>query len=373
MKIGFDATSLCRKITGIESYTLNLLKTVMKTDLKNEYIVLFRKEIHPDIAPFKNKARFFICPSNNQIACEQIWIPLALKKESVDLVHFPAFPPGFFINTKFVMTLHDATMWRYANTLSWKNKLYMKPLCNIAIRRAEKIITVSESSKKDLVEFCDIYDSKIVNTSESISDNFKVIESKSYLEKIKIKHNLPDKFILSVCSLEPRKNLLILLEAYAKFKKIAPNVSHKLVLVGRKAWGSDAVAKIISKLNIGTEVKVIGHVIIDDLVGIYNLTDLFVYPSIYEGFGLPPLEAMACGVPVIASNTSSMPEVLDDAAILTDPHDSDQIANKMAEVLTDSGLKIKLKEKGLERVKNFSWDKVAEKTLNVYETIKYGS
>src|SRR3989338_1573166 len=164
MKIAFDATSLKRKITGIEYYSLNLIKNLLKLDTHNEYVVLFRSQIHPELEEFRSKAKFLVCPSNNQIYCEQVWIPAVLRKANPDLAHFPAFPPGAFVATRHIMTVHDATMWKYPNATSWKNKVYMKPLTELALHRAEKIITVSESSREDISIYTKTSQDRIVNT-----------------------------------------------------------------------------------------------------------------------------------------------------------------------------------------------------------------
>ncbi len=371
MRICYDATSLYRKKTGIEGYTLNLLKSIMELDKKNFYIIFFRNEIL-NIPVFK-KANTKLCciPHSSQLCCEQILLPLNLSRINYDVVHFPAFPPGVLRPKKFIMTIHDATMWKYNSMLSWKNKIYMKPLTNVAIKHAQKIITVSDSSKSDIEKYCNISSSKVVNTWESFGENFRIIKDRDFLEQIRIKYQLSFNFILSVGTLEPRKNLIILLEAFSRLKKQQPYYnSLKLVLTGRNGWGREAIYQRIIDLKLDKEVLFTGYVDETDLVGLYNLANIFVFPSIYEGFGLPPLEAMACGCPVIASNTSSMPEVLGDAAVLIDPFDVEKLADKIRDVLENKNLRDEMSKKGLERVKQFSWQQVAKKTIEVYDSIQ---
>lgn len=370
MRIGYDATSLFRKITGIEQYALNLLKSIIKYDNKNQYTVFFRKEIYPDFLNLRSKIKFKVCLLNSQVFCEQFWLPYRISKEKLDVVHFPAFPPGLFVPKKYIVTLHDATMWKYKQTISWKNKIYMKPLTNIALRKADKIITVSDSSKKDIVKYCKVDERRIINTGESISDAFCLINDREILEKTKLKLNLPDKFILYVGSIEPRKNLATLLKAYKLLRRKRQDLIYKLVLVGRKAWGDKEIKSKIFELGIERDVLQIGYVRENDLNCIYNLAKLFVFPSIYEGFGLPPLEAMSCGVPVLVSNVSSLPEILGDAAVLIPPLDTETMAKKIEILLENSSLREDLIRKGMERVKLYSWEKVVRKTIEAYESIQ---
>jgi len=370
MKIGIDSTSLCRKITGIEYYTFNLVKNILKIDKKNKYIVFFRKEIHPELVKLKNKAKFLICPINNQIYCEQIWLPYAIRKESIDLMHFPAFPPGILSEKNFVFTIHDATIWKYSNTLSWKGRFYMRPLSSIGTKRAKKILTVSENSKKDISKFANIPINKIINTYESIKEKFRIIEEREILDNVRKKYNLPDQYILSVCSLEPRKNLIILLKAYKLLKESDPKIRHKLVLVGRKAWGKNIIFNRIKELKLENEIIITGYLPDEDLVCLYNLAEIFVFPSIYEGFGLPPLEAMACGTPVIYSNTSSLPEVIGNAGLMIDPYNIQEIAMTIKTLIQDPKLREKLIKLGIERAKLFSWEDVAKKVINIYQSLR---
>lgn len=370
MRIGIDATSLCRKITGIEYYTLNLVKNILKIDNKNDYIIFFRKEIHPELKQFEKKAKFLVSPINNQIFCEQVWLPYIVRGEKVELMHFPAFPPGVLTSKKYIITIFDATVWKYPKTLSWKGKLYMKPLITLATKRASKILTISENSKKDIIKFTKVPSYQVENTGIAISKIFNPLGNKILLEKIKKKYNLPTKFILSVCSIEPRKNLLNLLKAYKLLLDINPKIQHKLVLAGRKAWGKNLISNKIIELNLKNNVIMTGYVPEQDLVCIYSLAEIFVFPSIYEGFGLPPLEAMACGTPVVSSNTSSLPEVIGNAGLMIDPYNIQEIAMTIKTLIQDPKLREQLIKLGIERAKLFSWEDVAKKVINIYQSLR---
>lgn len=369
MRIGFDATSLCRNKTGIEYYAFNLIKSILKYDFSNQYVVFFRREVLPELNKFKDRAKFIVCPVDNQILCEQAWLSYIAVKEQVDLVHFPSFPPGLLTSKKYILTIHDATIWKSPDTLSWKGRYYLKPLTVIAARRAATIVTVSESSKRDIAECARIPADKIVNAGESIGEGFGVIVDKGFLESVRTRYGLTGKYILSVGSIEPRKNLNLLLDAYKRLRSDPAFADRGLVLTGRKAWGNDLLLNKMRKLKLEKDICITDYVPEKDLAAIYNMAELFVFPSYYEGFGLPPLEAMACGAPVIASNASSLPEVLGDAAILIDPHDAGDLAEKIKHVLQNEGLRKELRIKGFARSKIFHWEDTARKIMNIYRSL----
>lgn len=369
MKISIDLTSLCRKITGIEYYARNLTKALLSLDKKNEYVLLFRKEVHLELAEFKNKARFLVCPVNNQIFCEQIWLPIIALKENVELMHFPAFPPGLLSLKRFVFTIHDATIWRYPKTLSWKGKLYFRPLSILGAKRASKITTVSEVSKNDIAKYVPCKIDKIINTGEAVALDFKKELGENASQEIRNKYNLPEKFILSVNSIEPRKNIPNLLIAFRILKDKYNDLPQKLVLVGRKAWGINNITNKIKELELNDDVILTGYIPTQELAAIYKLADIFVFPSIYEGFGLPPLEAMACGVPVIASDIPTLKEVLGNAALFIDPYSPENIASVIKDLISNQEKKKLLVNKGFERCSLYSWDKVAQETIRTYESL----
>lgn len=369
MKIGFDATSLCRKKTGIEYYTLNLIKSLLRFDRTNLYVIFFRKEIPSELEEFRGTAKFIVSPFDNQIFCEQIWLPYIALKEKVDFVHFPAFPPGLFSLKRFVFTIHDVTIWKYPKTLSWKGKFYFRPLSILGAKRASKIITVSEVSKNDIAKYTHCKIGKVINAGEAVPLDFKKEIGRNLSREIRNKYNLPKKFILSVNSIEPRKNISNLLLAFRIFRDKYKDHPHKLVLVGRKAWGTDKITWEIQELKLNEDVILTGYVPTQDLAAIYKLADIFVFPSIYEGFGLPPLEAMACGVPVIASDIPTLKEVLGDAALFIDPHSPENIASVIKDLISNQEEKELLAKKGFERFKLYSWDKVVQETIRIYESL----
>jgi len=369
VKIGIDATSLYRKITGIESYTLNLIKALLEYDCENEYVIFLRKQVHPEFLIDKKRVSFRICPVVNQVFCEQIWLPYVIAQEKLNLVHFPAFPPSPLICKPLVFTIHDAAMWRFPKKLSWKGRYYFLPLSNLAALKASRIITVSEFSKKEIGFFIKKSILNIQNCGESIDSIFNRRFKHETLVEIKKEKQLPDKFILSVNSLEPRKNIPNLLLAFRLLKECKPSFQHKLVLVGRKAWGKDSVFSEITRLKLDRDVIITGYIEPDSLPAVYQLADIFFYSSLYEGFGLPPLEAMASGVPVIASDIPALKEILGEAAFYVDAHSPENMAEALKNLLENKQLRSNMIQKGFEKSESYSWQRVTNRMISVYESI----
>jgi len=239
------------------------------------------------------------------------------------------------------------------------------------MKNADKIITISQHTKKDLVEYLKIPSEQIEPVYLGVDSNFEVIPHEK-LNNIMEKYNLPESFILYVGSEQPRKNFQSVIKAFNSLIKTYNLKGVKLVKVGRPQIGEadrKAIFDLIEGLGLAKDVFFMDYIPEEDLPSIYNLADLFVYPSLYEGFGLPPLEAMACGTPVVTSNTSSLPEVVGDAGIMVDPMDVDALADSMHQVLTDEALQMKLKAKGISQAKEFSWEKTAQKTWKIYEQV----
>jgi glycosyltransferase involved in cell wall biosynthesis len=233
-------------------------------------------------------------------------------------------------------------------------------------RKATLIIAVSQSTKEGLVNLLGIPPQKIRVVPLAVASRFKVVEDEALKESIRRKYALPPRFFLFVGLLNPRKNGVRLIQAYHRFKS-ETDLPHKLVFVGAKGWLYEDVLAQIEELGLEKEIIFTGYVADEDLPPIYNLAEALVYPSLYEGFGLPILEAMACGTPVITSNVSSAPEVAGGAALLVDPYDVDQLAEVMYKVASQGDLRAYLTRHGLKRARDFSWEKTALETLAVYE------
>jgi len=231
---------------------------------------------------------------------------------------------------------------------------------------ADQIIAISNSTKQDLIRYFQVPEEKITVTHLAADECFQPLP----FDKVQVfreKYGLDFPFILYVGTLEPRKNLPTLIKAFYYLKK--KNIHHKLVIAGGKGWKYDPIFQTISDLNLIKDIHFTGYVPKEDLPLLYNAADAFVYPSLYEGFGLPPLEAMACGCPVITSNTSSLPEVVGDAGIMINPCDYDKLAEAIDNIISDTDLKIQFSKMGQVRAAQFSWNKCAEETLKIYNDL----
>jgi glycosyltransferase involved in cell wall biosynthesis len=285
----------------------------------------------------------------------------------LNIIHDPSVisPTLLSIKSKKIVTVYDLVPFIYPklhpNQTLWSYRLFFKKILN----KSDMIITISQNSKKDLMRLFKINENKIKVIQLAVSEEFRILDDE---QKKSAKQNNPlGKFILFVGTLEPRKNIPGLLRAFYQLKK--KGFEHKLVIVGKKGWKYEDIFRTIKKLNLKKEVIFLGYVPQEEIINLYNAADLFVFPSLYEGFGLPPLEAMACGCPVVVSNTSSMPEVCGNAALYVNPYNVPEIAQAMERVLTDTKLKKDMIKKGLKQAKKFSWEKNARETLEVYEEL----
>lgn len=302
-------------------------------------------------------------------AGEQLHFPAKeLRKSGADLLHVPHYNVPVFYRGKLAVTVHDLTHLVLPQFLPNKAAyLYAKFLIGYAVRKADVVFTVSENSKRDILRFYNIPEDKIAVVYNAVDSRFvhRDRESVCYLLD---KYHIPrdKKVIMYVGNLKPHKNLPRLLEAYSKMNGREDTC---LVLVG-KAFDSEDLTPQIKALGIEDSVIKTGIIVDNELVDFYNLADLFVFPSLYEGFGIPPLEAMACGTPVVCSNNSSLPEVVGDAAYMFDPYDEKQIRDAMEKVLGDDSLAQSLVERGYKRVKLFTPERIVNTTKAVFDKIK---
>ncbi|MCS7287390.1 MAG: glycosyltransferase family 1 protein [Anaerolineae bacterium] len=283
----------------------------------------------------------------------------------VDLFHATEHLLPRFSRIKTVFTLHDLIFLFHPETHKPMNRWFLTLMMPRFLRAADAVITVSECTKKDAMRFYNIPEEKITVIYEGVSPRFHPVSSE-IVGAVRLKYGLPERFILYVGTIEPRKNLIALLEA---LHYLLTTYHLQLVIVGKKGWLYEGFFRRLRELGLEERVHFTGYVPDEDLPALYSAADLFVFPSLYEGFGLPVLEAMACGVPVICSNTSSLPEVAGDAALLVDPTDVQALAKAIERALTDETLRAMLRAKGLERARMFTWEKTAQKTLEVYRRV----
>ncbi len=372
MQIAVDASSTISPRTGVGTYTYNLLQALGEIDKTNEYILYFNYFRPSKIVPKFEQSNFKkvinrIPAKVQRILHNNLKLPIELFVGGIDIFHSPNYflPPTRSAQT--IITIYDLTFKRFPETRIRSDVRYYNKWVPAAAKMANRVITISQSTKQDIIELLDIPENKVDVICGATDNQFVPIEDIQILQRVKAKYNLPEKFSLYVGTLEPRKNIPTLLQAFAILKK-----QHhlKLVIAGRKGWLYDEIFETVKKLKLTGDVIFTGYICEKDLPALYNLADLFVFPSFYEGFGLPVLEAMACGLPVITSDTSSLPEVVGDAGIMVDPYDVEGLAEAMYKVLADATLQQRMRAKGLQRAELFSWEETARKTLAVYRKLQ---
>ena len=294
-------------------------------------------------------------------------IPLEIRRRPVDLLHFQIIAPPVCA-TPFVLTINDIAWETNPELFPLPIRLRLKLLVGRNARRAAHVFTVSEYSKRLICERYGIPESRVTVTYHGVDERFRRLEDPAATAEVRARLGLDAGFVLYVGKLQARKNLVRLLEAFDRVVR-ERGFPHKLVLVGKRTWMSDEIFTALERLPSRERVVVAGEVSLSDLVALYNAATVFAFPSLAEGFGLPPLEAMACGTPVISSNAASLPEVVGDAGILFDPLDTDAIAKALADVLGSESLRQTLVEHGLSRVALFSNRQMAAETLAVYESV----
>mgnify|MGYP000014575608 CR=1 FL=1 len=367
MRIGIDARLVYYSQAGITQYTLRLIQGLAEIDRENEFIILqSRKDKNTIVVDKPNFKRVSLwTPSHHRL--EQYTLHLEISGLDLDILHSPDFIPPFRSNSKSIITIHDLAFLLYPHFLTKESARYYGQI-DQAVKRADHIIAVSESTKRDTVHLLGTPGHKITVIYESANPIYKPVSDQEPLKRTRDKYHINGDFILFVGTIEPRKNVPTLLRAY---RRLLDNYKAdvKLVIVGRRGWLCEEVFDLVDELKLNNDVLFLGRVPIEDLLYLYNAAQLLVQPSFYEGFGLPPLEAMACGTPVVVSNVSSLPEVVGDAGILVDPQEASELTVAIWRVLTNSALREDLIAKGLKRAQCFSWKKMALQTLELYQRV----
>jgi glycosyltransferase involved in cell wall biosynthesis len=296
-----------------------------------------------------------------RIFWEQVIQPWSLRRAGVDLVHGMALVGPMAAKCPSVITVHDLSFLFYPQNFPAFKRLYLRTFTRLSVRRASRVIAISENTRHDVVQQYGISPDKVDRIYYGLDPIFQPLPA-GQVADFKSRRGLPERFILFVGTLEPRKNVVRLIEAYARLPGNCP----PLLLVGGKGWLYDTILSRVEELNLTDRVHFIGYIPGEELPWWYNAADLFVYPSVYEGFGLPPLEAMACGVPVITSNVSSLPEVVGEAGVLVDPKDVQALAAAMDWVLGDVNQHEAMHAAGLAQARRFSWQEAARCTVDEY-------
>ena len=378
MRIGIDARFYGPLGKGLGRYTQKLIENLQKIDTQNEYYIFLRQENWDEFRPYNPNFHKVLADYRWYTLAEQIFFPAKILRLRLDLMHFPHFNVPFLYYREFVVTIHDLILTKFptmrATTLGpWLYKMKYwgyRIIILSAVRRAKKVITVSEFVKKELINQFKLPTEKVIVTYEAAD----VVESGQLKipDKDLTRYGIKQKYLLYVGNAYPHKNLEGLLRVF-KILKTENNFDYQLVLVGKEDYFYDRLkaearaAGLLEEKNGLAPVIFFGFSSQEMLADLYRNATLYVFPSFYEGFGLPPLEAMSYGLPVTASNSTCLPEILGEAAIYFDPKNTEEIAARIKEVLSNNDLRQKLIKLGFDQVKKYNWGKCAQATLIIYQ------
>jgi len=397
LRIGIDYTAAVRQGAGIGRYTRELVRALAELDRGHDY-VLFAAVRGAAVSdsptcwgggaanPNKlrtparysrqlSKASSFqmrsVPLSDRALAILwhrlrlPLWVELATG--ALDIFHSPDFVLPPVRRAKTMLTVHDLSFIRYPQCADANLRAYLNKVVPRSVHRADLVLADSQSTKDDLAELLDVDADKIEVVYPGVEERFHPIEDQSHLKEVRERYNLPPRFVLGLGTLQPRKNFTRLIEAFADLRFAISDLH--LVIAGGKGWLYEEIFATVERLGLEEKVVFPGFVADEHLPALYNLAGLFVFPSLYEGFGLPPLEALACGTPIVTSNASSLPEVVGEAGLMVKATDTDALAEAMQRVLEDNALREEMIARGMEQARKFTWQKTAAKLLSLYEAI----
>ncbi|MFH0891293.1 MAG: glycosyltransferase family 1 protein [Candidatus Falkowbacteria bacterium] len=372
-RIGIDARFYGPTGKGLGRYTKEIVDRVLAADDINEYVVFLYKENFSEFTAVGPRIRKVLVKARWYSFSEQIIMPWLIRREKLDLMHFPHFNVPLVCPAKFVVTIHDLILTRHPtqrattlNPIFYKIKYFVyKVIIKSAIKRARKIIAVSQFTKNDIINQFKVNEKRITVTLEGIASEFKD-DLKKNDKNVLLRYNIKEPYLLYVGNAYPHKNLEWLMGVFTAIRREKPALH--LVLVGKDDYFYSRLKKIVEKTESG-HILFPGYIPDSDLRAVYRLSLAYVFPSLYEGFGLPPLEAMANGCPVITSGRTSMPEILGEAAMYFDPENKEEMIRQVDRVMSDQDLRLTLINKGFEQAKKYSWDNCARQTLEIYNEV----
>jgi glycosyltransferase involved in cell wall biosynthesis len=373
MRIGIDGRALTGRYTGDRTYWLNLLRAYLQCsqetpeDCPHEFIVYSRLPVPPDALPSLPNLTLRTIPASNDRLWTLLTFPRALKQDGVDLAHTQYTTP-LHASCPIITTVHDISFRLYPEWFPRKHRLLMNLTVPGSMRRAAMVITDSESSRRDILRIYRLPPERVVGIPLAAGPEFAPIPQEIARRKVKERFHLDRPYVLSVSVLQPRKNLPLLMEAFARARK-QTDLPHRLVLTGKRGWGVEGLSRHAARLRLNDAIVYTDYVEDADLPALYSATDAMAWTSLYEGFGLPPLEAMACGAPTLVSEAPAMPEVAGDGAWVLPIMDAVAWGSALARLLTDAALRELWSERGIRRASAFSWERTAARTLAVYDHV----
>jgi len=379
MRIGIDYTSAARQSAGIGRFTRELIRAALALDEDNDYrlLVAGRQPVAEAHLPRASRRYRLVQTPISERNLVRLWhrlqipLPVEVFLGRVDIFHSPDFVLPPVARAVKVLTIHDLSFLRVPECADPRLRWYLGQVVPRSVRRADFLLADSESTRRDLVELLGVPPDRVQVIYGGVDAMFAPVEDAEALRRAREKYARGRPFILAVGTLEPRKNYPTLIRAFARARQAA-RLPHALVIVGRKGWVYEPIFAAVDDLGLHDEVIFPGFVPDEELPALYNAADVLVTPSFYEGFGLPALEAMACGTPVIVSDVSSLPEVVGEAGVRIDPRDEAGLAEAIVRVVGDSALRAGLREAGLRRAREFTWDRAARELLGVYARLGRG-
>ncbi len=374
MRIAIDARMARKPLSGPGRYAINLIRALANLDQKNQYLILQNSHLSEKIIEGENFKTIWV--NFPALSLRTVfWLQALLRKEKIDVFHSLFFLAPLGRGFVKIITVHDLMALKFPNFFQGRSLLvraYAKLFSHVFIRSSltysNEIITDSQAVKKEVIRWKPECERKITVIPPAVDPTFRKLSNLPLLEKIKEKFGLTKKIILYVGNTRPYKNLPRLIKALALLKK-NKDQCYQLVIGGGELRNLPLLRRLTESLRLADSVVFTGDLSDEEVIALMNAADIFVFPSLYEGFGLPPLEAMACGTPVVTSKAGSLPEVVGDAALLVDPENEEEIVSAIETVLTNAKLREELIKKGFERVKRFSWEKTARETLDIYKSV----
>lgn len=366
MRIGIDGRELLRSnVTGIGRYLRNFLSSQVVRCSPHEFVVYGNQFTSPELSG--PNVRFRIVPEHITLWWDQVVLSRLAREDRIDLFLSPYDKGPLLLPCPLALTVHDLSFVSFPEHGAFRSRAYFGTR-KLMARRADLIITVSKSSKRDILRLFGVREDRIRVVPNGVPDEYSRVEDKSLIERIKHRYRIPGDYILYVGNFKPHKNVRCLIDAYKELPDMLKD-KYYLVLCGRRDKFRKEVEIRVRSLRLEGRVIFLDFVPEEDMPVLYSGAEVFVFPSLYEGFGLPPLEAMACGTPVICSDSSSLPEVVGEAGVLVDPNRPELFAEAMERVLTDGELREDLRSKGLRRSRRFSAEDFSRRLLEILEEL----
>jgi glycosyltransferase involved in cell wall biosynthesis len=383
MRIGIDYTAAVQQRAGIGRYTRNLVRALSHLDRQHRYTLFAAGGDADDgLGPWPENFRMCAVPISDRwlsILWQRMRVPLPVQLVTgpLDLFHSPDFVLPPLVRTPAVLTVHDLSFLRVPDCFVPAFRSYLSSAVPRAVARAGRILADSTSTRNDLVELLDVEPARITVIYPGVEARFRPVREPDARAAVRARYGLPARFILGLSTLQPRKNFDGLVAAFARLVGGAegwPGLADvHLVVAGQKGWMYEEALATAAGSGVADRIHFTGFVDDADLPALYSLASVFAFPSWYEGFGVPVLEAMACGTPVVAADNSSLPEVVGEAGLLVDAADTDGLARAIGQVLSEDALRRRLAARGLERAQRFTWARAAEQLLQVYGEVQVGS